>query len=1369
MENCIPAFPAFDPELDCADMAGRWRKWLARLENLFVALNITGDARKRALLLHYAGERVHDIFDAEKPAVATAISSSTSTTQGATPDPATYDGTVNILTAYFSPKRNLQMERYIFRSCVQTQGQPLEAYVTELRRLAQSCSFHDNEQEVLSQLIQHCSSQRLRRRALREPDKSLSDIITMGRLLEQSEAQARQMETGNSSVNAVQRSQRNQRQHIPEQKPRKQQWQSNQQARKQYQSSSSKVCRNCGGDYPHQDECPAKGRLCNFCKKPNHFERCCRSKAKAQHVRLLESQATPQAAATPHHSAPIDPESDASDDYCFVVRAESISATTPKATVMLADKPVSFLVDTGTSVDVIDEATFGYLGKPAFSDKHSPTLFAYGATTPLPVIGVCDIRTSSKTTSDNFIISFSVVAGNSGCLLSYETSKRLNLVRILNGTTSIKDQYPQLSKGIGKLAGQQFKLHIDESVPPAAITNRRTPFHLRAKVEDELARLLSQDIIEKVVGEATPWVSPIVTPPKKDGSIRLCVDMREPNKAIRRERHTIPTVDELINDLNGAVRFSKIDLRAGYHQLELSPESRYITTFSTHKGLYRYKRLSFGISSASEIFQEAIRTVIRDIPGARNISDDIICFGSSTEDHDRAVKQTLSKLQESGLTVNWDKCEFGVQQIGFFGLVFSAEGVSPDPKKVEAVRAAEPPTNASQVRSFLGMMTYSARFINGFATVSEPLRRLTVKDAEWTWGPEQQTAFQELKARMTDSATIAYYDPNASIEVFTDASPVGLGAVLVQDNKVVAYASRALTPVESRYSQTEREALGIVWACEHFDIYLRGAPSFAVITDHKPLVTIWSKPRPPLRIERWGLRLQPYKLTIIYKPGRDNPADYMSRHPLTHRNVSISQSVAEQYVNFIATTSAPKAMTLAEIAEETAKDRTLMHAISLTQSGRWHEATMNDDPDIDTRELQEYRNAKADLTFHSDGVLLRGSQIIIPASLRKRVIALAHEGHQGMSRTKAFVRSKVWFPGINADVESAIQRCVICQAVQLTPTPLEPLRMSAMPPGPWQHVSMDFCGPLPSGDYLLVLVDEFSRYPVVEILKSVSAAAVLPVLDKVFSVFGFPKILKSDNGSPFNSAQFARYASHSGFTHRRITPCWPRANAQAESFNKPLMKSIRSAHLERKSWKQEMFKFLRQYRSTPHTSTGISPYRLLFGRDPITRLPQISDVADHDRDDRPTAADPTTELAKANDAIAKRKQKAYADNRNKARFRDLAIGDCVMIRDNSRGNKLSPPFQPIPMLVVAMKGNMITAEGGNRRVTRNVSFFKKVSINQSSRDVGSDSDLEDDADDDCPLTPATPTPHPHTPPPSRSRRRRRPPSYLKDYVTNARR
>ena len=283
MDAHLPMFPPFDPELDKADVAVRWRKWQSRLENLFVAMKIQDDKRKRALLLHYAGEHVHDIFDAERSVYTTSASTtststttvtSSSSTSGTTqsPDCATSACTKTILNTYFAPKRNVQMEIYIFRSCKQIPDQTLEAYVTELHHLALTCSFPDTEKEILSQVIQHCSSQRLRRRALREPDKSLSEIAAVGRMLEQADMQAQAMEK--SEVNALPR-----KPPPPQAQPYHNQGYSKfrnrssatSQAHKGTRSAPSATCGNCGGHYPHDGQCPAAGKTCNLCRKPNHF------------------------------------------------------------------------------------------------------------------------------------------------------------------------------------------------------------------------------------------------------------------------------------------------------------------------------------------------------------------------------------------------------------------------------------------------------------------------------------------------------------------------------------------------------------------------------------------------------------------------------------------------------------------------------------------------------------------------------------------------------------------------------------------------------------------------------------------------------------------------------------------------------------------------------------------------------------------------------------------------------------------------------------------------------------------------------------------------------------------------------------------
>lgn len=300
------------------------------------------------------------------------------------------------------------------------------------------------------------------------------------------------------------------------------------------------------------------------------------------------------------------------------------------------------------------------------------------------------------------------------------------------------------------------------------------------------------------------------TKKKKTEKIRLCIDMRLPNTAVQRERHISPTVDDIVHDLNGATMFSKLDLNAGYHQLELAPESRYITTFSTHIGLRRYTRLIFGISSAAEVFQHAIQNVLHGIQGVRNFSDDIIVFGTTPAEHDRSLEEVFKRLHDHNLTINRDKCEFHKTSLEFYGYVFSKDGISADPKKIQAITHMSLPQNPSEVRSLLGLVNYSARFIPDFSSITQPLRELTKKEIEWSWKVEHTEALNQLmKDRLVSNPVMSYFHPERKTNVIMDASPVGLGAILAQTDKVenktyiVAYASRALTPVEQRYSQTD--------------------------------------------------------------------------------------------------------------------------------------------------------------------------------------------------------------------------------------------------------------------------------------------------------------------------------------------------------------------------------------------------------------------------------------------------------------------------------------------------------------------------------------------------------------------------------------
>ena len=360
---------------------------------------------------------------------------------------------------------------------------------------------------------------------------------------------------------------------------------------------------------------------------------------------------------------------------------------------------------------------------------------------------------------------------------------------------------------------------------------------------------------------------------------------------------------------------------------------------------------------------------------------------------------------------------------------------------------------------------------------------------------------------------------------------------------------------------------------------------------------------------------------------------------------------------------------------------------------------------------------KDDLTVtDQSNVILRGSRIVVPKKLRERAISIAHEGHQGLVKTKQLLREKVWFPKIDDRVKIKVEQCVACQAISSGSRP-DPLQMSPLPPEPWHTVHIDFCGPFPTGEYLFVVIDAYSRFPEVEVVHSTAASAVIPKMDRIFATHGLPRVIRSDNGPPFNSEDIKRYMAENGINHSRITPLWPQANSEAENFMKPMTKAIRSAYTEGKSWKKHIHKFLLNYRSTPHCTTGFAPAELLFNRKVRNKLPQLSE-------DTPS----TGQEVEERDKKAKAKMKAYADAKARATPSEIAIGDLVLARQRKQ-NKLSTPFDPRPFRVIRKKGTMVTACRSGKYITRNTSHFKLSSSMFPETDIDEHNDVDAQDDD----------------------------------------
>ncbi|GFR84159.1 Pol polyprotein [Elysia marginata] len=390
------------------------------------------------------------------------------------------------------------------------------------------------------------------------------------------------------------------------------------------------------------------------------------------------------------------------------------------------------------------------------------------------------------------------------------------------------------------------KIHLHPDAVPCKLSClRRIPIPLYQKVEKELERMKELGVIEQI-SDPTDWCSPMVPVIKKNGDVCICTDLKNLNKYLKRERFMLPTAEDLIHKLTGSTIFSKLDLSSGFSQIPLDPDTAKLTTFITPCGRFSYKRLPFGISSVPEIFQRTMTDILKHGNNTLCYMDDILIHSKNSKEHEKNIEETLKKLKAAGVRLNDSKCLYRQKEIDFLGFKINKDGVKPSDEKVTAILALPEPTSITELRRTLGMVNYLGRYLPNLSNITHPMSELLEKDKAWVWGPRQSEALQEIKRIITQAPTLQFFNTDRKSVVSSDASSYGLGAVLMQEDETgnlqpVAYASRSLTSTERRYSQIEKECLGIVWACERFDKYLTGLSHFTAITDHKPLLPIVNK------------------------------------------------------------------------------------------------------------------------------------------------------------------------------------------------------------------------------------------------------------------------------------------------------------------------------------------------------------------------------------------------------------------------------------------------------------------------------------------------------------------------------------------------
>jgi hypothetical protein len=828
---------------------------------------------------------------------------------------------------------------------------------------------------------------------------------------------------------------------------------------------------------------------------------------------------------------------------------------------------------------------------------------------------------------------------------------------------------------------------------------RRIPFALRDGLKEELNSLVEKGILSPVT-QPTDWVNSFVCVTKPSGKIRLCLDPKDLNKAIKRPHYYTPTFEDILPKLSGARWFSILDARSGYWNIALDEESSLLTTFNTPFGRYKYNRLPFGLNVAQDVFQRKIDETFGDIPGCFGIADDLVIAGWREDgtDHDETLHTVLQRARNTGTRFNDEKMVVRCKQIPFFGHVIGEDGVKPDPNKIDAIENMKPPKDVTQLQTILGMVNYLSRFSPRLAALTAPLRDLCKKDNEFIWGPEHDQAFTNVKTEITSVPNLQYYDSQKPLTLQVDASLQGIGAALIQDKGPVAFASKAMTDTEQRYSNIEREMLAIVFGLERFHHYVYGR-KVRVETDHKPLEAIVKKNlhNAPPRIARMLLRILCYDIEVVYVPGPDVPlADALSRiDPCkTGAIPGLDISVHELHDHINASPTR-----IAQLKEETDKDPEL-HALRDMIHVGWPTQRI-DCPE----QLREYWNYRDELAI-ADGIILKGTRFIVPKSLQDDVLKQLHYAHQGVEKCRLRAKASVFWKGINDDIERTVRLCPTCQRHQNAPSK-EPLMPMDVPPHQWHTLGTDLFY-LDGQDYLLV-TDYYSKFPVVRKLTQTSSRSIIAQLKGIFEEQGIPKKLISDNGPQYASHEFQQFATEWKFEHVTSSPLYPQSNG----FIERMVQTVEHTLTKAKETGSDPHMAMLCLRTTPIDHNTPAPCELLNGRRYQSNVPAVSSV------NAGTGYNAT--LQRSQD-----KYKSYFDTHSKA-LPPLHVQEDVRVFD--RPTKTWNPGRVVGIADTPRSYHVRTANGSYRRNRRHIrktgEQFEQFEQGNTTTGPPADNDMED--------------------------------------------
>ena len=823
----------------------------------------------------------------------------------------------------------------------------------------------------------------------------------------------------------------------------------------------------------------------------------------------------------------------------------------------------------------------------------------------------------------------------------------------------------------------------------------RTPFTQRAKISQMIDDMEKQGVVKP---SSSPWASPIILVPKKDGTSRFCIDYRRLNAVTTKDVYPLPRIDDILDTLGKAKYFSSLDLASGYWQVELSPGARQKSAFTTHRGLFEFVRMPFGLCNAPATFQRLMQKVLAGLEwnSCFVYLDDILLASKTFDEHIQHLRAVFERLRQANLRLKPKKCKLLREEVNYLGHVISKQGIKPNPEKTEKVRSFPTPVDVTKVRQFLGLASYYRRFVPAFARIAAPLHFLTKKNVVFNWTHECEEAFSKLKASLTSAPVLSFpvFGPDTEFILETDASGVGLGAILSQEQTdgcvhPIAYASRSLDPHEKNYGISELETLALVWAVRYFRPYILGHHT-TVYTDHAACRSLLDSNRPSGKLARWALTIQEMNLTIRHRAGKKHAnADALSRissveekglnECAIHSNVMEDQLLSTQF-----------SMTMANVREVQKKDPLLLPYL--------HYLEQNVVPEDEKQAKRVVLESKAyemiDGVLHHENPNQPGRWcIVVPSEVQPELLQEAHAGcvagHLSERKVYDRLRRTYWWQGMRSAVRRHCRSCLTCATRRGTGRRVHPPMQPIPVGGPFHRVGVDILK-LPqttSGNsYVVVFVDYLTKWPEAFALPDQKAQTIAQVFcEQIICRHGIPEQLLSDRGSNFLSELMLAICEILGVQKINTSGYHPQTDGLVEKFNSTLTNMIAKACAQRPfDWDQQLPFLLFAYRTSAQESTKEAPFYLLYGRDAriptetvldYQRSPYVVDTDDY-KEELVRSLSDAWSSARENISEAQTRQKKFHDRKSSAP--KIVVGDRVMVympKDSQGKNrKLARPY-----------------------------------------------------------------------------------------------